>query len=500
LGLSINDRHHHILEAGRVARDGAAAAIFLDQPHKAVEWLEQGRSIIWGQQLELRTLGEDLRKHHPALADRLELLSSKLKGVNREASHSEMMGPGKVHTLQSIAGQSHSYAEERDRLLKDIRQLDGFQRFLLPKTIAELSEAAQKGPVVVLNIVKDRTDALILIEGFGDEPMHVPLGDFTFDDAQALVKSLGTLLHGSRMFGRREGQRPPEETFSLILSRLWVRVVKPVLDALAITRPSTEDLIRIWWCPTGPLTFLPIHAAEGEFFGSKLSDFVISSYVPSLTALIQGLRPQSDTQSGVKLLAVAQAAASGQSYLPGTEQELSNIEQLASAARIPLLRLEGDRASMDNARQGMRDSRWVHFACHGVQDRSDPTKSALLLAHSSRLTLSDIIELSLPDADFAFLSACETATGDKSLQEESVHLAAGILLAGYRGAIATMWTIMDNDAPQIAHDVYEHLFKASPPDPTHAAEALHFAVRRLRTGSGGNKSFFHWVPFIHVGV
>ncbi|KAJ7703440.1 hypothetical protein B0H14DRAFT_2230098, partial [Mycena olivaceomarginata] len=58
---------------------------------------------------------------------------------------------------------------------------------------------------------------------------------------------------------------------------------------------------------------------------------------------------------------------------------------------------------------------------------------------SSQLTLSRIIQLNLPHAVFAYLSACQTATGEQKLQEESVHLAAGILLAGYRGVIATMW-------------------------------------------------------------
>jgi CHAT domain-containing protein len=157
-------------------------------------------------------------------------------------------------------------------------------------------------------------------------------------------------------------------------------------------------------------------------------------------------------------------------------------------------------ATVDNVRAGMRDSSWVHFACHGVQNASDPTESALLLAGNSRMTLSSIIKLSLPEADFAFLSACQTATGDEVLQEEAVHLAGGILAAGYRGVIATMWTIMDSDAPQVASDVYEHLFQDSLPDSGRAAEALHFAIKRLREGSGNRKSFSHWAPFIHVGV
>ncbi|KAJ6552436.1 CHAT domain-containing protein, partial [Mycena vulgaris] len=178
------------------------------------------------------------------------------------------------------------------------------------------------------------------------------------------------------------------------------------------------------------------------------------------------------------------------------------IQRLANG-KLPVLRLDIHMTTVDSVQQGMRESRGVHFACHGVQDVRNPTESALLLAGSSHLTLSSIIQLALPHADFAFLSdrsACQTATGDKSLEEESVHLAAGMLLAGYRGVIATMWTIMDNDAPQVASDVYEHLFKTSPPDPARAAEALHLAVRKLREESSGKKSFLHWVPFIHIGV
>jgi hypothetical protein len=59
---------------------------------------------------------------------------------------------------------------------------------------------------------------------------------------------------------------------------------------------------------------------------------------------------------------------------------------------------------------------------------------------------------------------------------------------------------MDNDAPQVAGDVYAHLLEASPPDLTRAAEALHLAVKKLREQHGANKSFLHWVPFVHFGV
>jgi CHAT domain-containing protein len=226
---------------------------------------------------------------------------------------------------------------------------------------------------------------------------------------------------------------------------------------------------------------------------------VISSYTPSLTALIQGFRPQSLSQKPLQVLAVAQPSALGQTHIPGTKAEITSIQKHAKG-KVPVLRLDANMATVDNVQAGMMDSSWVHFACHGVQNASDPTESALLLAGNSRLTLSSIIKLSLPKADFAFLSACQTATGDKVLQEEAVHLAGEMLSAGYRGVIATMWTIMDSDAPQVASDVYEHLFQTSPPDSSRAAEALHHAVRKLREEQGGTKPFSRWVPFIHVGV
>jgi hypothetical protein len=63
-----------------------------------------------------------------------------------------------------------------------------------------------------------------------------------------------------------------------------------------------------------------------------------------------------------------------------------------------------------------------------------------------------------------------------------------------------MWSINDDDGPQVADDVYAHLFKDSHPDATQAAYALHGAVQKLHQKSEGKKSFFSWVPFIHIGV
>jgi CHAT domain-containing protein len=220
---------------------------------------------------------------------------------------------------------------------------------------------------------------------------------------------------------------------------------------------------------------------------------VVSSYAPTLTALIDASHPQGQATRQMKLLAVALPLESG---LPCVTKEIDIVEKHAQGHTFT--KLIESNATVQNVMEGMKESNWVHFACHGVQGMSDPTKSALLLANKAHLSLLDMTKLSLPHAELAYLSACQTATGVEKLSEEAVHLTAGMLSAGYHGVIGTMWSIMDNDAPTVADVVYAHLLKQPNPDVTQAAFALHEAIKKLCDVE--KKSFFSWVPYIHVGI
>lgn len=251
---------------------------------------------------------------------------------------------------------------------------------------------------------------------------------------------------------------------------------------------------RIWWCGTGPAAFLPIHAAgnyDTEEIGEKLSDYVVSSYTPTISALLDP--PPSIECESFQLLAVAVPSARDASYIPNTLKEIEKIEAIAKKYTISLV---NDKARKDVVLQRMRECHWAHFACHGQQNAQDPMKSGLLL-QDGKLELSMLVQQSFPKAQFAFLSACQTATGDEKVSEESVHLAAGMLLSGYRGVVATMWSIGDTVAPQVAHDVYERMLEDGKPRQEEAAYALHDAVKRLRDSG---ERFVSWVPFIHVGL
>jgi CHAT domain-containing protein len=160
--------------------------------------------------------------------------------------------------------------------------------------------------------------------------------------------------------------------------------------------------------------------------------------------------------------------------------------------------LEGSEGTKKQVTKGMEECNWLHLACHGIQIPNEPTKSALLL-QDGRLTLEEIIKFDLPQAEFAFLSACQTTTGDESLSEEAVHIAGGMLLAGYRGVVATMWSIQDDLAPEVTNEFYRYIMEGEErPDPTKAAEALHMSVQKLRKRPGVQLT--DWVPFVHLGI
>ncbi|KAG9087367.1 hypothetical protein FS749_002960 [Ceratobasidium sp. UAMH 11750] len=289
--------------------------------------------------------------------------------------------------------------------------------------------------------------------------------------------------------------RLPDGTFEDVLAMLWYDVVKPVLDHLGISDVSpAEDLPHITWCTTGPLSFLPLHAA-GDYSSPNtiLPNLAISSYTPTISSLSERTFSPASF-SGI--LAVGHASSiRGLAELPGTRDELDQMQ--VHAGSLPFTRMDEENACTDAVLKAMQDHSWVHFACHASQNSLDPMKSAFH-QHDGNLDLAMIARHPLKNAQLAFLSACQTAAGDSALPDESIHLAAGLLMAGDSTVIPTMWSINDRDAPLVAGKVYECLLEGGSPDTRKAALALHKAVAHLRQTIGMDE-FVRWVPYIHTG-
>ncbi|KAG9083358.1 hypothetical protein FRC06_004576, partial [Ceratobasidium sp. 370] len=495
LGASIHDRHQCLTRrVGILATEAATAAIEQTRFDLALEWLEQGRSVVWGQTLQLRTPYDELHAVHPQLAEELQYVSHEFECTSMSLHSGTAAGSNK-ESPHETAWKHRWLAHRRELLLGYARSLPGLEDFLCPPKAPKILSWVQDRTTVIVNVHKYRCDALVIQAG-SQAITHVPLIGFSAQKAERARAELASCLlaHGIRR-GVKKGDVTHKPAFTNVLALLWYDVVKPVLDHLGIVHPlPVDDLPHITWCTTGTLSFLPLHAA-GDYSGAGtvLSDLAISSYTPTISSLKQSTSSPA-TFSGI--LAVGhESGIRGLSRLPGTRKELDIIQK--QAKKLSFTRLDEESACTDTVLDLMKDHGWVHFACHASQDRTDPMKSALHL-HDGDLDLATICRYPHKNAQLAFLSACQTATGDSDLPDESIHLAAGLLMAGYSTVIATMWSISDEHAPTVAGKFYETLLEGGVPDSREAAKALHKAVASLRETIGVDE-FARWVPYIHNG-
>ncbi|KAF9463915.1 CHAT domain-containing protein [Collybia nuda] len=513
-GLSIEAQFEKLYSARSFVSDATANALHLGNVDLATEWLEHGRSVVWNQVLQLRQPLEHLKKVNPTLAEKIETLSKNLSHHQTyNASYYTDKGLQEASAYETSIGTQHKLAKSWENLLKEAKEDPEFKYLFGNKPSSLLKEAASQGPVVMLNASKLQCDAIIIVSP-SLPLLHLPLHQTSYDKIQNLQQKISNLLmHGLGLRDDLESASDrhggpakrhmlsADDVFRHVLEELWITIVKPVIDLLQLNlQSSATEIPHIWWCPTSHFTFLPIHAAgiygQSENATVTLADYAVSSYTPNLGALLNARQRHMEPRSP-KFLVVAQADTPGQCSLPGVYHELALMDEILPQ---PFELIDGPKATTQSVLAAIRNSSWVHFSCHGKQDMNIPTLSGLHL-HDGVLSLRQIIHESFPDAEFAFLSACQTASGDYGQPDEALHLAGGMMLAGFRSVIATMWSIGDQDAPVITEEVYKHLFQNSLKKPSglESAAALRIAIQKLRK-QYQNKSFASWVPFIHVGI
>ena len=229
---------------------------------------------------------------------------------------------------------------------------------------------------------------------------------------------------------------------------------------------------------------------------------MVSSYTPTIQSLNNKFKTSSTSSKCTSLVLISQPNTPGLPPIPSTQKETHNIKTLMDTSGVDTLLLGDAEATTEKVKTEMKAHNWVHFACHGIQDMVEPLKSGVHL-HDGRLELLEIMQQQMPNPDLAFLSACQTSKGDLKLSEEVVHLAAGMLAAGYHGVVSTMWSISDMHGPEFATEFYKYLLKEKRLeglDSTQAAYALDHAVRTVRESLGDrDDAFLTWVPYVHFG-
>jgi len=261
-----------------------------------------------------------------------------------------------------------------------------------------------------------------------------------------------------------------QKAVSVHLRELYDELVAPVRDRL--------DTWRLVIVPHDFLHYVPFQALfDGDRF---LIDTFEVTYAPSASVHhLCATKPRRDVTSSL-VLGVPDPAT------PFIQEEAQSVAGLLPDARLYI----GAEANEGALRAHGPDSRFVHIATHGLFRYDNPMFSSLQLG-DSRLSLFDIYQLDLA-AELVTLSGCGTGLNVVEGGDELMGLVRGLLFAGARAALLTLWDVNDQSTAEFMNLFYQRLVSGS----TKAA-ALRATMRELRNRYPHP---FYWAPFIVVGA
>ncbi|KZP33696.1 hypothetical protein FIBSPDRAFT_773488 [Athelia psychrophila] len=499
-----------------LAMNAAAHAIDRGLLKQTIELLEQGRGMLWSNIRGYRHPIEEVRQVDPELAERFRTTSVQLEALATSSQLGSIQLSGKSpNELRAVSdarwARQRQLSLERDNIIQQIRQLgSGLEHFLTAVPFNVLQAAACEGPVIIINVAEWRSDAIILRHR--EAPILLPLS-VDGQDREAVYRTIKDL---SEVFFVKRGNpgfsAVLESTILKTLAEILVIPVMETLESLDVRKNA-----RIWWCPTSALCALPIHAA------GLLPIKYVSSYTPTLSALISAravVNKQSpalgnSSDSTPSLLAIIHRGhppktKGDPAQLRTVLMECKVIEKAAEKAGGPgrVRSLVEANATREAVLGQLPNHSWVHFACHGHLNTSRPFQSAFELENDP-LSLSDLVKARLPNADFAFLAVCDSATaGSTSVTpDEALHLAAAVQFCGVRSVVGTLWPMADEDGPRVAQVFYRYMFQEN--DSRKSAEALQKVVSAIRRKVGPwgkaeanneGESLSRWANYIHIGA
>lgn len=512
---SLQDQQQVVSQTSGLASEVCSLLIQLGEPDEALAQLEAGRAMILGFAMDN--------------ADEVSALQETDKGLAKEFLDIR----GKLHIPSDLQGSRLGEVRLRERraaeadlvnCLEKIRNLDGHQDFLREPPIDHLKSCTKEGIVVMVNISYLRSDAIILVDSrtlvvslSGLEPQKIVefgvqliAGFFTVDFP---VKRAIQIV--SKKVPKQA--RQPSAGFA---SWLWDNCVRPVFDELRRygAMPSNGEPPRIWWIGSGGAAGFPFHAAASEADPDQDAlSLSVSSYTPSIKALLharqrsnrsRALRRKTDQEELDLAILTMETTPGNHAPLPAVRKEKEVIADLTRGT-WNCKHLPQPTASL--ALQAIATSDIVHFACHGVVDRGDPSQSHLVLEKSSedgstkeidKLTVPQLLALNnLQKPWIAFLSACTTASmGTFRLGDEGLHLSGALQIAGFSHVIGSLWPVEDEVGVEIARAFYENLTGVAPDsvDDEMVASALREAVIKVRRHYPS--SWTKWAAYIHSGA
>ncbi|KAL4916560.1 CHAT domain-containing protein [Aspergillus aurantiobrunneus] len=507
--FDVSDQQYVIAEFSGISSHLGALLLRDGRTRLALEYLEKGRGVILDLLMGGRMDVTELRKSHPDQASVIERLRNVLSkpDIGMRQDHAD---------TETILRKRQEAATQFNECVHNIRQLPGHERFLLGPTFESMKAGARGGHIVVVNIAKLRSDAVIISE---DSIEALALPNLTD------IKARWWLTRGLTDKSKNQAEREAKDKQYLdLLAWLWEVCVQPVLEkANSVSSASTfpkyqNGKKRIWWVGCGIASLLPFHAA-GKHEGGGLKknntfSHVVSSYASSIKMLFyvksrsRSIQPVGEPN---KLLMAGMPTTLGQAPLPGVEEEIEEITETVEDSFEVTSILHPHPGQIVS---GLAEFDMVHFACHAVTHPTNPLQGHLILeppaerqrdAEAGKLTVEKILRMDIRRARIAYLSACSTARNSAArLLDETIHLGSAFQIAGFPHTMGTMWPTPDAVSRDVAAEFYRCLaeelegWMVGEHRDWVVAWAFHRAVNESRM-EWARKPLW-WAQFVHFGA
>ncbi len=156
--------------------------------------------------------------------------------------------------------------------------------------------------------------------------------------------------------------------------------------------------------------------------------------------------------------------------LPGTRKEAEEILKLVSPSQSIHAYDFDANYNFANSKE-LKQYRFLQFATHGIVDTTNPELSGIVLSQIDKqgkpvekgyLRLGDIFNLDL-DAELVVLSACETGLGKNVKGEGLMGLTRGLMYAGSKRAVVSLWQVDDEGTSQLMPLFYKAILQGESP-------------------------------------
>ncbi|MGB9227960.1 hypothetical protein, partial [Mycobacterium sp.] len=245
--LQRSDQQYALGGLSGLAGDAAALVLAVtstplaERAALALRLLEAGRAVLLSRALEVRNDLTDLTSQHPGLAARFirvrDLLdrSADMTFPSALPVHDDPSSSAAYPPDRAVQDRQRLAAELAD-ILAQIRTKNGFGSFARPPSTGELLQQATAGPVVVFNVSRYRSDALLLTQ---DGVTSLPLPGLAMDTVATQVNAFHQALHLTADGETSSKRTAAQRQLNHILGWLWDAAAGPILDILGYgTQPG----------------------------------------------------------------------------------------------------------------------------------------------------------------------------------------------------------------------------------------------------------------------